>query len=78
METPAFSIIEKEFSRLPTEAQLSILERLVHQARVAIASPSDASGAELSAMAADPEIQRELNLINADFRNTETDRLGND
>ena len=78
METPALSEIEKEFARLPTEAQLNLLERLVHQTRVTIAGHSDSWSAGLSAMAADPEIQRELNLINNEFQNTETDRLGTD
>ncbi len=75
MATPALSEIENEFARLSPEAQLSLLERLVHRARVAAAGRRDTWEAELSAMAADPEMQRELNRINADFSAAESDGL---
>jgi hypothetical protein len=78
MAKPALSEIENEFAQLSTEAQLSLLERLVHQTRVAVTAHNDSWGAELSAMAADPEVQRELKLVNAEFHATEADRLGND
>jgi hypothetical protein len=69
--------IEKAFARLSTEAQLSLLERLVHQTRVGVTGRHDPWDAGLSAMAADPEMQRELSRINAEFHATETDHLGN-
>ncbi len=75
MATPALSEIESEFARLSPEAQLTLLERLVHRARVAASGNRDAWEADLSAMAADPEIQRELNRINAEFATTEADGL---
>ena len=75
MATPALSEIESEFARLSPEAQLSLLERLVHRARVALTRRPDNWEADLSAMAADPEMQRELSRINAEFSATEADGL---
>ena len=75
MATPALSEIESEFARLSPEAQLGLLERLVHRARVAVSGRRDTWEADLSAMAADPEMQRELNRINAEFSVTEADGL---
>lgn len=75
MATPVLSEIESDFARLSPEAQLTLLERLVHRARVTVSSRRDTWEADLSAMAADPEIQRELNCINAEFAVTETDGL---
>jgi len=75
MGTPALSEIENEFARLSPEAQLTLLERLVHRARLAASGNRDSWEADLSAMAADPEMQRELNRINAEFATTEADGL---
>ena len=75
MAMPTLSEIENEFARLSPEAQLSLLERLVHRARVAAAGRRDTWEAELAAMAADPEMQRELNRINAEFSTAEADGL---
>ena len=63
MATPALSEIESDFARLSPEAQLSLLERLVHRVRVAVSRCRDTWEADLSAMAAEPEMQRELNPI---------------
>ncbi|MCI0533778.1 MAG: hypothetical protein L0Z50_00980 [Verrucomicrobiales bacterium] len=54
MATPALSEIESEFARLSPEAQLALVERLMHRARVATAGHRDAWEADLAAMAADP------------------------
>ena len=78
MATPEVSAIENEFAQLSTEAQLSLLERLVHRTRVAVTGRHDTWEAGLSAMAADPEMQRELSRINAEFHAAEADRLGSD
>ncbi len=75
MATPALSEIESEFARLSPEAQLALLERLVHRARVTASGNRETWEADLSAMAADPEMQRELNRINAEFATTEADGL---
>ena len=75
MTTSTLGEIENEFARLSPEAQLTLLERLVHRARVAVTRRPDNWDAELTAMAADPEMQRELNRINAEFSATEADGL---
>lgn len=75
MTTPALSEIENEFARLSPEAQLSLLERLVYRTRVALSVDRGNWEAELSRMAADPEMQRELNRISAEFTAAEADGL---
>ena len=75
MATPALSEIESEFARLSPEAQLALLERLVHRAPLAASGNRDTWEADLAAMAADPEMQGELNRINAEFATTEADGL---
>ena len=78
MPPPSFSEFEGQFARLTPEAQLSLLERLVHRVRLGLGNTRDSWEADLGAMAADPEIQRELNRINAEFRVAEADGLGRD
>ena len=78
MATPAVNEIESEFARLSPEAQLSLLERLVHRVHMAVSGRQGTWEAELSAMASDPEMQRELNRIDTDFRPAEADGLGKD
>ena len=75
MATPLLSEIENEFARLSPEAQLGLLERLVHRARVAVSGCSDNWEANLSAMATDPEMQHELSRINAEFSTADGDGL---
>jgi hypothetical protein len=55
---------------------LSLLERLVRQMRTSWAASHDEWEAGLPAMAADPEMQRELRRISAEFSATEADGLG--
>jgi hypothetical protein len=71
----ASSEIESEFADLSPEAQLSLLERLIHRLRVAIPGDQKKWEVELSAMAADPQIKRELDQINAEFGSAEADGL---
>jgi len=59
MATAVLSEIESEFARLSPEAQLTLLERLVHRARVTVAG-KDTWEADLAAMAADSEVQCEV------------------
>ena len=68
--------IESQFARLPTESQLSLLERLVHHLRQNLEAPQESWEAELSAMAADPQMQRELSRIDSEFNAAEADGLG--
>jgi hypothetical protein len=74
MATAVLSEIENEFARLSPEAQLILLERLVHRTRVTIAG-EDTWESGLAAMAADPDVQCELSRINAEFGITEADGL---
>jgi hypothetical protein len=76
MATEALDQIERQFAGLSPEAQLSLLERLVHRLRLTVSGPRDAWESGVSAMAADPEVQRELAGINAEFAATESDGLG--
>lgn len=66
--------LESEFARLSPEAQLSLLERLVHRARVTVTG-GDTWESGLAAMATDPHVQRELSRLNAEFESTEADGL---
>jgi len=75
MATSALSEIESQFARLTPEAQLSLLERLVHRTRVAVSGRRDTWETDLAAMAADPEMQCELSHIDAEFSVTEADGL---
>ena len=75
MATPNLSEIESEFARLAPDAQLSLLERLIHRTRLSISARGDTWEAELAAMAADPQVQRELSRISDEFGATEGDGL---
>jgi hypothetical protein len=68
--------IENQFARLPAETQLSLLERLVHHLRQSLAAPQESWEAKLPAMAADPQMQRELRRIDSEFSAAEADGLG--
>jgi hypothetical protein len=63
MTASAANEIENQFAQLPPAAQLSVLERLVHQLRENLPPGQDDWEAGLPAMAADPEMQRELRRI---------------
>ncbi len=76
MNRPRISRLEKEITRLPSEEQRWLVDRLTHRLR---SSPRLAETNEnsLAAMAADSEVIRELRTIDEDFRATESDGLGN-
>jgi len=76
MTGSAVNEIESRFAQLPPAVQLSVLERLVHQMREREGCSQDEWEAGLSAMAADPEMQRELGRISSEFSATEADGLG--
>jgi len=50
MATSALSEIESQFAQLPTDTQLSLLERLVHRVHAGLARSRDTREAELSVM----------------------------
>jgi hypothetical protein len=68
--------IEREFSELPTQLQLSLLERLVQQVRTKMSGDDKQFASELAAMASDADMRRELAAIDTEFRQTEQDGLG--
>lgn len=74
MATPV-SDIENEFARLPPDAQLRLLERLVHRTRITLNGVTDNWDQELSAMSADPAVQNEIRRINSEFKAAEMDGL---
>ena len=61
--------LEKQITELTYEDKLWLLERLAYTLRKDVSS-------DLDAMAADPDIQRELSAINTEFRVAEEDGLG--
>lgn len=65
--------LEKRISLLPREDQLALIERVAYGLRTNASRNFEAS---LAAMAADPDIQRELRAIEEEFRVTEADCLG--
>jgi hypothetical protein len=71
MNSPALNEIENEFARLPIEAQLSLMERLQRHLRVSQSKRNDSWEDQLSDMAVDPQIGREVECFNADTRITE-------
>jgi hypothetical protein len=75
MSTRAPSEIESEFAQLPADAQLALLERLVHQVRIAVSRHGETWEAELALMAADPQIRQEIEKIEMEFSATEADGL---
>jgi len=66
--------IESEFARLSLDDQIHLVERLVRTIRQRTAPPL-VSDADLALMASDPEIQRELAEVQAEFAVAELDGL---
>ncbi|MEW6756386.1 MAG: hypothetical protein AB1505_36250 [Candidatus Latescibacterota bacterium] len=73
-ERSVLSQLEETIVRLPLGDQLLLIERLSKHIRGSI-SPSVLFGPQLEAMAADPEIQTELDAIADEFSVTEGDGL---
>jgi hypothetical protein len=78
MPSTVINDIEREFAQLSREVQLSLLERLLRHVRLSETGPNDTWEAELSEMAADPQIRREIDCFNADTLVTEADGLRGD
>ena len=66
--------LEENIRRLPLDDQLLLIERVSHRIRTDISNKMDID-AQLSEMAADPEIQKELQDIEQEFTATEQDGL---
>ena len=76
MNTTALERIEADISQLSLSEQLLLMERLAHRIRDRALRPQPLLTDQLAAMASDPDIQRELQQIEAEFAGTETDGLG--
>ena len=75
MNTTALERIEADISQLSLSEQLLLMERLAHRIRDRTLRPQPSLTDQLAAMASDPDIQRELQQIEAEFAGTETDGL---
>ena len=75
MNTTVLEQIEADISQLSLSEQLLLMERLAHRIRKNTLRPRPALADQLAAMANDPDIQRELQQIEAEFAGTETDGL---
>jgi hypothetical protein len=67
--------IERQINSLPRKDQLWLIERLAQQLRETDPGRQSVSEDDLAAMASDPEVQREIRAINAEFGPTEQDGL---
>lgn len=74
MNVATLSRIEESIYQLPLDEQLWLIERLAQRIRNNIVVQSNFE-AQLRAMANDPEIRQELQLIEEEFTVTEVDGL---
>jgi hypothetical protein len=75
MAPPALNEIETQFAHLPPDAQLALLERLVHQMRSTSVVNGHARDSVVAVEPADPRFQREWDSVKVDFRASESDLL---
>ena len=75
MDQPTVSQIEESFSQLPISEQRWLIERLVHRVNEKILTESQELDDQLALMAADPQIQSELQEIESEFALAESDGL---
>ncbi|HEU4325905.1 MAG TPA: hypothetical protein VFS21_22385 [Roseiflexaceae bacterium] len=68
--------LEADIEQLSLTDQLWLMERLAHHIRRLAGSSLTAQEHDLSAMAQDPAMQRELRQINQEFAEAEEDGLG--
>lgn len=75
MDQSVLSQIENGFSQLSISEQLWLIERLVHRAHQSTLRERNDLDSQLALMAADPEIQSELQNIEREFAYSEADGL---
>ena len=75
MNASALSKIEDTFSQLSLTEQLWLIERLIQRIRESMLQKESLIETQLAAMAVDPEIQTELQLIEKEFAFAEADGL---
>ena len=77
MSSTELASIETRIAQLSRNDQLLLIERLAHRLRDSSRESEASRERDLAAMAADPEIQRELAAIREEFAVTEGDGLEN-
>jgi hypothetical protein len=70
------SEIENQFAELSPEAQRTLLERLRHRMNETLNQQDKTFASEMATMAADPNIQREIGIVDEEFRTADGDGLG--
>lgn len=75
MNGSVVSQIEDSFNQLSLSDQLWLIERLVQRIREQTLRSKNDLNAQLDAMAADPDIRREIRQIENEFSVTEADGL---
>lgn len=75
MSNASLAQIEQQINRLSINEQLLLMERLAQQIRRQTKKQPAITSYDLQAMANDPEIQREIREIGAEFSATESDGL---
>lgn len=75
MDEPTVSQIEESFSQLAISEQLRLIERLVHRVHEKTLTGNQELDDQLGLMAADPQIQSELQEIESEFALAESDGL---
>ena len=75
MTSPTLDTIEAAIEQLSLPEQLTLMERLASRIRSRTLRAPAARDSDLAAMANDPDMQRELRQIEAEFAVTEADGL---
>jgi len=75
MSNSVLAQIESSFRQLSVSEQLLLIERLVHEVHEVSLKRRREFDQQLPMMAADPEIQRELQSIEQEFSSAEADGL---
>jgi hypothetical protein len=73
--SPTLETIEAAIDQLPLREQLRLMERLASRIGAQTHGAPAVSESDLTAMAQDPDIQRELRQIEAEFAVAEADGL---
>ncbi len=76
MSSAALTEIERRIDQLSIDEQERLLEHLTRRIRQAKQDGASAAADDLAAMAADPDIQRELREIDEEFRFGERAKRG--
>jgi hypothetical protein len=77
MKQTTIHSIRQQIEQLSTEDQLILIEQIAKQLRRTRKRASGFRATDLAEMAADPDVQREIRLIDEEFRTTEMDGLEN-